>query len=328
MTQYKKQHTVPRLLQRFFSIDSKTIGCYYIKSGKSYQSPISRTAQKANYYKANEEDKTSVELAYGDIEDSAKPVLDRIQNRDFNLNKEEIDLLFFFTVTQLMRVPKAANAMGAVLDFCIKKGIKEVCEEVDSGLRNKTNLPMQAAISIPRVVEDLNGKGFLYVLNDTKTKFLLSDNPACLFSPVAEIAAEKQIEDLMLVQEPFSGYMLFLPLGPSVGFLCFDDDYYKFEQSICLNATDADVKMLNTLEVVNASDIIMYQEGTFAPDDIKDALAIRETDKAKSHQDSIYTPIDKSFALTGLNLDEVNLVYLMNRYAIEKRKKKNDILGW
>lgn len=328
MPHNKKQHFVPQSLQKFFSVDELTIGCYHIDSGNSFQSTISNTAQKSWYYKINESDKTSIEYIYGNIERNAKPIIQQLQSFDFNLNSDEIDLLFLFVVSQLMRTPKAASAMGAVLEFCKEKGIKEVCEEINSGIRKETNLPMQAALSIPIVAEYLSGKGFFYVHNDTTYKFLLSDNPACLFSPVSEIAFKKNIIDLMFVQEPFSGYMLYMPLGPSVGLLCFDDDYYKFEHDICLDATEDDVRMLNALEVINASDIIMYQEGTFTPDGIKDALEMRNTDKVQRYQDSIYTPLESSFSLTGLNLDEENMAYLINRYAIEKRKNKNEILGW
>ena len=321
MPEYKKQHFVPQLLQGFFSIDSKTIGCYHIDSDNCFQSPISNTAQKDWFYKANDSDRTSIEHVYGNIEGGIKPTIERIQSKDFNLGRDELDLLFIFVVAQLMRTPKAARAMGAVLDYCIEKEIEAVCEEVNSGIRNKTNLPMQAALSIPKVADYLSGKGYLYVSNDTDTRFLLSDNPACLFSPVSEVAFRNHIIDKMFVQEPFSGYMLYMPLGPSVGFLCFDDDYYRFEQEICIDATHDDVITLNNLEVMNARDIIMFQDGTFNRESIKDALEARKTEKSLSHQDTIYTPIERSFALSGLKLDEVDLVYLINRFAIEKRVK-------
>ena len=81
-----------------------------------------------------------------------------------------------------MRTPKAAKAMGAVLDFCEKKEIKAVQEEIESGIRTHDNLPMQSSLGIPNVAEYLSGKGYVFVVNDTNKKFLLSDNPACLFS--------------------------------------------------------------------------------------------------------------------------------------------------
>jgi hypothetical protein len=328
MPHNKKQHFVPQLLQKFFSVDETTIGCYHIDTGNCCQSAISNTAQKSWYYKINETDRTSIEHIYGGIEGNAKPIIQRLQSFDFSLSSDEIDRLFIFVVSQLMRTPKAASAMGAVLDFCKKKEIKEVCEEINSGIRTDANLPMQAALSIPKVAELLSGKGFLYVRNDTDIKFLLSDNPACLFSPVTEIAFEKGILDMMFVQEPFSGYMLYLPFGPSVGFLCFDDDYYKFEQKICLDVAEEDVGTLNALEVINASKIIMYQEGTFTPEGIKEILNSRNVNKAQRYQESIYAPLEKGFSLTGLNLDEDCMVYLIHRYAIQKRKEKNEILGW
>ena len=186
MTENKKQHFVPQVLQRCFSTDSKTIGEYLIGEDRCLITPIATTAQKYNFYKVNEQDRTSIEKLYGGIESGVGPILKRIQERNFGFNDEEIECLFLFVVSQLMRTPKAAKAMGAILDFCEKKGIKPVQEEIDSGLRNHENLPMQSSLGIPSVAEYMSGKGYVFVSNETAKKFLLSDNPACLFSPVAE----------------------------------------------------------------------------------------------------------------------------------------------
>lgn len=318
MPHNKKQHFVPQLLQRFFSIDKENIGSFHIKSGRVGPSPIAKTAQKDWLYKVNKKDRTSIEHIFEHIERNAQPIIERIQHKDFTLSSEEINKLFIFVVAQLMRTPKAAIAMGAVLDFCIQNDIKEVCKEVEDGIRDMSNLPMQASIAIPKVAEHLSGKRFLFVCNDTNVKFLLSDNPACIFSPVAEVAEDKHIEYKMKKQEAFSGYMLYLPLGPTVGIICFDDDYYDFSQSVYIDATPADVKTLNRLEVISASHIIMHLEGTFSQEEIAEALAERNTERCKRYQTTIYTPIDKSFSLTGLNLDENILVYKINKYAIVK----------
>lgn len=321
MGENKKQHFVPQVLQRCFSLDLKTIGEYLIEEDRCFNSPIATTAQKTNFYKVNEHDRISIEKLYGTIESNVSPILKRIQERNFGLNDEEIECLFLFVVSQLMRTPKAAKAMGAILDFCEKKRVQAVQEEIDSGIRTHDNLPMQSSLGIPSVAEYMSGKAFLFVSNDTKKKFLLSDNPACLFSPVAELAIEKHIWDRMLKQEPFSGYMLYLPLGPEVGIICFDDDYYNFEQDICVAATESDVRMFNALEVVNASKYVLFQDGTFNKEDVVEALVARRSEKVREHEDSIYTPIDKSFSLSWLKLNEDVLVYLINRYAIEKPKK-------
>ena len=323
MAENKKQHFVPQVLQRCFSTDSKSIGEYLIDEDRCLTTSIAMTAQKSNFYKVNEQDRTSIEKLYGAIESSASPILKRIQEGYFELNDDEIECLFLFVVSQLMRTPKAAKAMGAILDFCEKKSIKPVQEEIDSGLRNHDNLPMQSSLGIPSVAEYMGGKGYVFVINETAKKFLLSDNPACLFSPVAELAVEKQIWDRMLEQEPFSGYMLYLPLGPSVGIICFDDDYYDFGQDIFVTATESDVRMLNALEVINANKYVLFQDGTFNKEDVAEALVVRGSDKVRRHEDLIYTPIDKSFSLSWLKIDDEVLTYLINRYAFEKPKKKS-----
>ena len=323
MAENKKQHFVPQVLQRCFSIDSKTIGEYLIGEDRCFDAPIGTTAQKPYYYKVNEKDNTTIEKLYGSIESSVSPILKRVQGKNFGLNAEEEECLFLFVVSQLMRTPKAAKAMGAILDFCEKKGIKAVQKEIDSGLRNNENLPMQSSLSIPSVAEYMSGKGYVFVSNDTNKKFLLSDNPACLISPVAELALEKQIWDRMLEQEPFSGYMLYMPLGPSVGIICFDDDYYDFGQDVCVAAAGNDVSMLNALEVINASDYLLFMDGTFDKEDLIEAFLVRQSEKVREHERSIYTPIDKSFSLSWLKMNEEVLTYLINRYAIDKPKKNS-----
>lgn len=318
MTENKRQHFVPQVLQRCFSTNKKSIGKYLIEADSSFLTSIASTAQIPNFYKVNEQDRTSIEKVYGNIETSVGPILKRIQKRDFGFKDEEVECLFLFVVSQLMRTPKAAKAMGAILDFCEKKEIKAVQEEIESGIRTHDNLPMQSSLGIPNVAEYLSGKGYVFVVNDTNKKFLLSDNPACLFSPVAELAVEKQIWDRMLVQEPFSGYMLYLPLGPEVGMIFFDDDYYDFGHDKCVTATERDVRMLNALEVINASKCVLFQDGTFKKEDVIEALAARKSEKGREHEDSIYTPIDKSFSLSWVNLDEGRLIYDINRLALQK----------
>lgn len=323
MTENKKQHFVPQVLQRCFSSNLKSIGEYLIDEDRFFITSIASTAQMPNYYKVNEHDRTSIEKIYGAIESSVSPLLKRVQNKDFGLSDKEIECLFLFVVSQLMRTPKAAKAMESILDFCKKKGITAVQEEIESGLRNNDNLPMQSSLSIPSVAEYMGGKGYVFVNNDTNKKFLLSDNPAILFSPVAELAIEKQIWDRMLIQEPFSGYMLYLPLGPSVGIICFDDDYYSLGEDICVTPTERDVKMLNALEVINANKYVLFMDGTFIKEDVLEALLARRTEEVRNHEKSIYTPINKSFSLSWLNIDEEVLTYLINRYAIEKPKKNS-----
>ena len=323
MAENKKQHFVPQVLQRYFSTDSKTIGKYLIGEDRCLTAPIAKTAQKSNFYKVNDQDRTSVEKVYGNIESSVGPILKRIKQRDFEFNNEEIECLFLFVVSQLMRTPKAAKAMGAILDFCEKKGIRPVQEEIESGIRTHDNLPMQSSLGIPNVAESLSDKGYVFVGNNTHKKFLLSDNPACLFSPVAELAIEKQIWDRMMMQAPFSGYMLYLPLGPEMGMICFDDDYYDFGHDTCVSATEHDVKMLNALEVVNASNYVLFQDGTFNKEDVEEALVARKSEKVREHEESIYTPLDKSFSLSWVDLDEDKLVYNINRLALLKPAENN-----
>ena len=85
-----------------------------------------------------------------------------------------------------------------------------------------------------------------------------------------------------------------------------------------MTATERDVRMLNALEVINASKCVLFQDGTFKKEDVIEALAARKSEKVREHEDSIYTPIDKSFSLSWVNLDEGRLIYDINRLALQK----------
>lgn len=43
---------------------------------------------------------------------------------------------------------------------------------------------------------------------------------------------------------------------------------------------------------------------------------------------AINTPIDKTFSLSMLKLDEADLIYKINRFTIEKPVKKNPLIGF
>ena len=44
-----------KVLQRYFSTDSKTIGKYLIGEDRCLTAPIAKTAQKSNFYKVNDQ---------------------------------------------------------------------------------------------------------------------------------------------------------------------------------------------------------------------------------------------------------------------------------
>ena len=49
----------------------------------------------------------------------------------------------------------------------------------------------------------------------------------------------------------------------------------------------------------------------------------RKSEKVREHEESIYTPLDKSFSLSWVDLDEDKLVYDINRLALLKPAENN-----
>ena len=152
MEEYQRQHFVPKLLQRFFSVDDFSIWCYSLNTKECVQSSIRTTAQKKWYYKFDDNEKTVLEHWLGEIEKDVAPVFERLVNdTNYKLADEEYDLCFGFALVQLMRTPKAINAVKYVYEFCKRHLIPVVMEEVNKGVRTDKNIPFQTVIGVSSV---------------------------------------------------------------------------------------------------------------------------------------------------------------------------------
>ena len=305
MEEYKRQHYVPQMLQRKFSSAKKKINILPLDTLVTETKKIKKNAQEEWYYKATDADKTSIEHNYGYIETLTGEVLHKLENQEYGLSTEEVETIFTFAVSQLMRTPKTVNAMGDVLKFAVENNIEEVVAEVETGIRTYENVPMQSSVAIPNVMTHLCGKAFVYLRNNTPEELILSDNPACLFCP----AFCRKREDgsyLEMPTEPlFAGYMLYLPISPNDGILFFDDDYYDIDcnEKHVVILSGEDVITLNKLQILNATRLIMYKDNTFDINTYSSVLDYRLSDVFRNMKDAVYTPMSRGndIKLTGLS---------------------------
>lgn len=312
MGEFERQHFVPKLLQRFFSTDGQSIWCYSLSTKDCIQSSIRKTVQKSWYYKFDDKEKTVLEHWLGEMEDDVAPVLGRLVNdKDYQLTGDEYELCFGFALVQLMRTPKAIQAMKHVYEFCKQRLIPAVMEEVNKGVRTDKNIPFQTVIGVRSVLDSWPGTSMLVIRNETDEELIMSDNPACLFSPIHAFAEKADLTHLLIKQPSFSGNMLYLPISPSCGLLLFDDRYYKFTSkgTYCLQAED--VHTLNSLEVRNATNLLLFKEGAFNADAYLEDFEFRKTGEFAVKQKTVYTPVDDSFCLSALNCDKGFWKYLI-----------------
>lgn len=320
MGQYQKQHYVPKLLQRFFSDDGCNIGVYILARNKATLSSIRTTAQDDWLYKFSDEEKTELEHWLGEVEDSITPVLRRLNDdKAYLVSPEEYDACMGFIIVQLMRTPKATNAMKYIYDFCMRRAIPIFMEEVHKGVRTNTNIPFQSVISVSSVIDNWPCDKMIILRNESEVELIMSDSPACLFSPISYHASTVGLEDLIIKQPAFSACMLYMPISPTCGFLMYDDRYYQFTCKDVMNLTTEDVHVLNSLEIANASKILLFR--SFDKDAYPNAFSLRDSELSIQLKDSIYAPVDYSFRLSALECDKGVWSYLINKLAFENPDK-------
>ena len=252
------------------------------------------------------------------MEDDVAPVLGRLVNdKNYQLAGDEYELCFGFALVQLMRTPKAILAMKHVYEFCKQRLIPAVMEEVNKGVRTDKNIPFQTVIGVSSVIDCWPGTTMLVIRNETDEELIMSDNPACLFSPIHAFAEKVDLTHLLINQPSFSGNMLYLPISPSCGLLLFDERYYKFTSkgTYCLQAED--VHTLNSLQVRNATNLLLFQEGSFNADAYLEDFEFRNTEEFVVKQKTVYTPVDEDFGLSALNCDKGFWKYLICTEAVK-----------
>jgi hypothetical protein len=109
----KRQHFVPRLLQRRFAIDPRDrkslIYRLDLNSGRAEKRNITNTAVRSRYYRIEHEDGSHDDTAdelLDRIESEAAPVIARLREKGITLPLADIERLALFIVTQKQRTPE------------------------------------------------------------------------------------------------------------------------------------------------------------------------------------------------------------------------------
>ncbi len=275
----KNQHFVPQFYQRYFSIDGKNIGTYVISGDKNIPSAPIKSQSSGDYFYS---DNMKIEHALGRIEKLAKSVIDKIiADPKGDLTKEEQYTLYSFTMIQNGRTTARVNLVqewkDVVLRSLMKKEVelmrnsgREEVEDITDEVLNKCSFP----ISLPglsalgnqaQIINLCIDLKYKILINNTKTSFVTSDNPAAMYDQFME----RMGQNYALGSR---GLQIFLPLTPTIGVMYYDPKCYKLGQrkkTYVEISREEDIKELNKLTASNAENIIYYKLKSVSKDELE-----------------------------------------------------------
>ena len=121
LTNKKKQHYVPKMMQRRFSNDGKRVSVWDIQSRRLYENiPIRGQFQEKYFYERTED---GFERTLESLEGTVKPLFDEIEKSERIPPKGSDDwmLLVLWTVVQVQRTDVLANPINQISQEMIRK---------------------------------------------------------------------------------------------------------------------------------------------------------------------------------------------------------------
>lgn len=296
----KNQHYVPQFYQRYFSNDNKNIGTFLISSEKNILSaPIKNQSSGDYFYSEN----MKIEHALGSLEGLAKNVIDKIiLNPKERLTKEEQYTLYVFTMMQAGRTLAQANLIQEVTNFIFRTVAKKHfelqknsdeyngdLEDITDDILNKIqfNLTQPGLFALGTQAQlvntciDLECK---ILINNAKTPFITSNNPAVLYDQFMERMGNKTYA------LGSRGLQIFLPLTPMLGVMYYDPKCYKLgdrKKTYVEIKQDNDVCELNKLTAANAEKILYYKPYSITEYAIKQLATQNEKYKPSARVEAI-----------------------------------------
>ena len=271
----KNQHYVPQFYQRNFSCDGKTIGTYLLDQKKYITSAAIKHQSSADYFYSPN---MNIEEALGALEKLASVAINKvIDNPKVKLPQNDVVALYVFTMLQIGRTPafvkkmeENANKMGmmmlrkyieAMRKTDRAEEVEDLTDDVLDAVSLKLNQPGKFAVSTIASMMDTcmdlvpNAK---ILINQTKTSFITSDNPACLYDQHCERIGNV---DYALGS---CGLQLYLTITPSLAILYYDSDCYKLgdrKKHYVELTQEQDVHQLNRLVACKADEILYCENG-------------------------------------------------------------------
>ena len=120
LTEKKKQHYVPQMVQRRFSGDGKQINIWDIREGRFYKASIRNQFQERYFYEKTE---GGLERALGQLERETKILLDQIEASEKipDRNSDDWCRLILWAVMQVQRTDAVASPINQLTREVIRK---------------------------------------------------------------------------------------------------------------------------------------------------------------------------------------------------------------
>jgi hypothetical protein len=276
----KRQHYVPRLILREFSRDRATTSVLVLDTGEVVEgASISRQCYEHYFY--GEDGK--VENALADVEAAFSAVLgDRSPARLDALSDADTVVIGFFVQLQRGRTVAAAEQMSEQTDSFWKAALGgdprllELGPDLDQ-FRIGTDRPQAealyfAAMTWPLLL-DLKLK---FLVPSGKLGFVVSDDPVIIYNQYAEhhpiYRMHPGTSGLAL-----KGLQVFLPLSPRLCIAMYDAGAYECgspSRRTC-SVGLRDVRLLNTLQALNAQECLYFDKSLMAADDLPELVKAR-----------------------------------------------------
>lgn len=297
----KNQHYVPQFYQRLFSSDTKhkTIGAYAIKQGKYIPAAPIKNQSSGDYFYS---DNQKIEDALGKMEEMAALVIKNIiADPKVILSKEDWYTLYVFTFMQIGRTLDRANFLQETANASAKTLLKKYVEakrntpeaaeveiltdEVLDAVKINLNQPAMFSLgqhaTMVNTCIDLKMK---VLVNKTKTPFITSDNPACMYSMFLERVGDPTYA------LGSKGLMFYLPINSELAVMYYDPMCYKLgdkKKTYVVLTQAADVDNLNKLSACYANEMLYCLDGSMSSYDLEKLVKLRDRFRPEERVEAI-----------------------------------------
>jgi len=277
MVEYKNQHFVPELLLRGWSTDEQ-VTTLHLKPGHEERGQAISKICSSNYLYTNSQD-TTLEQELGSLENfQARPIKYlRGGAKPSNLSVDLANCLYSYVMTQRLRTKSYRQEIrfgseqvyeGVFIkklwplynpeeklriDVETIEALKE--SYIKQAARNHQNyIMMHGFLGI--VIRDLD---IILLKNNTEKGFICSDSPIVLDN----ISQKMHGDYLSYPGFANRGILIYCPISPEYYVVIYDKSAYNFnhDKNNCLDIDDVnEVVMLNKLQLMNAQDIILYDD--------------------------------------------------------------------
>jgi hypothetical protein len=274
----KRQHYVPRLLLRNFSSDGESVAMVVLDTEKRIPTAsIATQCQKPYFYGEDER----LETAFGVAESKFAKVLGDLART--HLDQRSDDDLYDvrqFTHYQRIRTVAAAEDMNDLFDLAFKQIIKHdaAFPDVDQDqfrlVVKDTQLRIlrEGTFSTPLLL-DLDVK---FAVSERPRGFVITDHPVVLQNHWAEhhlrFKVARSTTGLAL-----KGLQMFLPVSPRVCVCVYDPRTYAYgsPKSRTFSVGLRDIRLLNSLQVLNAYDSLYFDPVATPEEELQRLLKVR-----------------------------------------------------